>query len=84
MVFGIYFFDDVGNDAVLVDDECGANSTHTCAPTHFLLAPHAECLIELQVGVGNESEGQVVLLGKPSVRGCAIFAHTYYFVSCIA
>ena len=55
---------DFGDDALLVDDECGAHGSHIGAARHFLLLPHAEGFDKHVVGVCDEGEGQLVFLDE--------------------
>lgn len=63
MDFGIdflgceYFLD----DAVFVDEEGRSEDTHVGTSVHFLFAPYTESLGKAFVGVGNETEGQLLL-----------------------
>ena len=73
----IYLLD----DAVLVDHEGGAEGAHVLASVHALLAPHAHGLHQLLVGVGNQGEGQFVLVDKLAVRGGTVYTHANHFVA---
>ena len=77
MVLGLHLLgcDDALYDAVLVDDEGGAEGAEIFAAIHTLLSPGAEGLVEGQVGVGYQVEGQLVLLDKFVVRLAVL--HTY-------
>ena len=76
MVLGLDLFraEDALDDAVFVDDEGGAESAHVGASVHLLLAVHAEGFHQLQVCVGDEREGQAVLLDEFPVRFLVLYA----------
>ena len=59
-MFGIDFFDDAGQDAVLVEDEGAAEGPEDRLAVHFLLAPGAEGLEHFGGGVGEQAEGEFV------------------------
>ena len=44
-----------------IDDEGRALGTHVLASVHALLDPGTEEFVELDVGVGDEAEGQIIL-----------------------
>ena len=65
---------DTLNNAVFIDDESSAESTHIGASIHLLLTVHTECLNQFQVSIGNERERQFVLLNELLVRFLVLYA----------
>ena len=66
--FGVDFFDEAFEDAVLVEDEGAAEGALDGLAVHFLFTPGAEVLQELGGGVGEEAEGQIVLAAETGER----------------
>ena len=66
MRLGLYLLGQVYllDDAILVDYEGGAEGTHVLAPIHALLAPYAHGLYQFLVGIGNQGEGELVLVDE--------------------
>ena len=59
-----YLFD----DALFVDDERSAESTHILASVHALFAPNAHRFHQFLVCIGNECEWQFVLVDEFLMR----------------
>ncbi len=72
------------DDALLVDDEGGAEGAHILASVHALFAPHAEGFDECLVRVGYQGEGQFVLGDELLVRSGTIDAHAHHLVAGLA
>ena len=68
---------DLRNDARFIGDESGAENAHIRAVRHLLLAINAERLHQLQVGIGNQRERQLMLFDKLFVRLGILCAATY-------
>ena len=62
MAFGFDLAEDVGDLAVVADEERCALDAHDLLAVHVLLFDHAEGVADLLVGVGEQSEGEIVLL----------------------
>ncbi len=71
----------MGDYVVGVGDEGGAHGAHVLASSHLFLLPYAKCLIDLGGGVGEEDEGEGVLVGKLDVAGCGVLADADYLVA---
>ena len=67
----------------LIDDESCALGTHIPTPIHTLLDPCPEELIELYIRVGDESEGELMLLDKAFVTPSAISADPDDLIACL-
>jgi len=72
--FALY---DVLNQAVLADEEGGADGAEVLAAVHRLLGPYAHLLHQRVVGVGDKRERQVVLGLELLVAGGAVHADAY-------
>ena len=59
--------DDALDMSIGADDEGRTLGAHILAAVHTLLDPSTEELIELYVGVGDESEGELVLRAEAYV-----------------
>ena len=81
MVFGFHLLNDVGDDAFFVDDEGGAGGAHVSTAVHRLLLPHAVGFVDGLVFVGQQREGQFVLVGKLVVRLHGVAADADHFVT---
>ena len=68
---------DLRHDARFIGDEGGAENAHIRAARHLLLAINAERLYQLQVGIGNQRERQLMLFDKLFVRFRILSAATY-------
>ena len=68
---------DLRHDARFIGDEGGAENAHIRAARHLLLAINAERLHQLQVGIGNQRERQLMLFDKLFVRFRILSAATY-------
>ena len=42
MFFCIYFFNDMSNDALLIDNECGSQYSHVFTPVQTFFSPHTK------------------------------------------
>lgn len=73
--------EDVLDDALLVDDESGANRAHRLLAIHVFLAPCAHRLQQRVVNIGNQGERQFVLLLELLVRRSRVFAHTNHLIA---
>lgn len=62
VVLGLDFLtaEDALDAVVGVDDEGRTLGAHVLAPVHTLLDPRAEELVELDIGIGDQAEGQGV------------------------
>ena len=82
MVFGLDFLwtDDALHNAFFVNDEGRAEGTHVFTAIHALLAPYTKLFDQLLVCVGNQGEGEGVLLDEFLVRLFAIYTDAYHFV----
>ena len=69
------------NFALLVDKPCGAQCAHALAAAHRLLTPRTKLLQNGRVGVGNEREGEFVLVDKLLVAGGRVLADTYHGIA---
>ena len=86
MVFGLDFLwtDDALHNAFFVNDEGRAEGAHVLASIHALLAPYTKLFDQLLVCVGNQGEGEGVLLDELQVRLFAIYTDAYHFVAGLA
>ena len=66
-----YLFD----DALFVDDERSAESTHILASVHAFFAPYAHFLYQLLVGISDERERKLVLVYELLMRCRTIDAY---------
>ena len=67
----------------LIDDEGRALGTHVPTPIHTLLDPCPKELIELYIRVGDESEGELMLLDEAFVTPSAISADPDDLIACL-
>ena len=63
-------------DTILICNECGAECTHVSTAIHFFLAIYPQCCNKLEIGVGNEWEGELVFLNKFFMRLLVLYAYT--------
>ena len=63
MILGAHLLasDDALDLVLRIDDEGRALGPHVLTAVHALLDPSTEELVELDIGVGDEAEGQVIL-----------------------
>jgi len=83
VVLYLYFFwsDNALYDALLIDDECGAERAHIGASCHLLFTPNTKLFDELFVCVRDEWERKIILFNKALVRLLTIDAYSHYFVA---
>jgi hypothetical protein len=67
----------------LIEDEGRTLGTHVPTPIHTLLDPCPEELVELYIRVGNESEGELMLLDEAFVTPSAISADPDDLIACL-
>ena len=67
----------------LIDDEGRALGTHVPTPIHTLLDPCPEELVELDICIGDESEGELMLLDEAFVTPSAISADPDDLIACL-
>ena len=68
MAVGIDLFENVLNFALGANDERGPRDAPDLLAVHVFLFHHAEGFGDFLVGVGQQSEREVVLLGKTLLR----------------
>ena len=67
----------------LIEDEGRALGTHVPTPIHTLLDPCPEELVELDICIGDESEGELMLLDEAFVTPSAISADPDDLIACL-
>ena len=67
----------------LIEDEGRTLGTHVPTPIHTLLDPCPEELVELYIRVGNESEGELMILDEAFVTPSAISADPDDLIACL-
>lgn len=77
MVFGVYFGDDGGDGAGLVDDVGLAEGAEGDFAVVLFLAPRFVGLEDDGVRIGDEGKGQGIPCDEPLVRGLAVAAYSH-------
>src|SRR4051812_10472840 len=72
---GADLLEDSRNAAVFADYVSRAIDAHVLLAEHGLLLPHAVCLADLMIGVGEQREREVVLLLEAGVLLHRVTAH---------
>lgn len=67
----------------LIEDEGRTLGAHVPTPIHTLLDPCPEELVELYIRVGDESEGELMLLDEAFVTPSAISADPDDLIACL-
>ena len=67
----------------LIEDEGRALGTHVPTPIHTLLDPCPEELVELDICIGDESEGELMLLDEALVTPSTISANPDDLIACL-
>jgi len=67
----------------LIDDEGRALGAHVPTPIHTLLDPCPEELVELDICIGDESEGKLTLLDEALVTPSTISANPDDLIACL-
>ena len=67
----------------LIEDEGRALGAHVPTPIHTLLDPCPEELVELDICIGDESEGELILLDEALVTPSTISANPDDLIACL-
>lgn len=81
MLFGFWLADHMLDNAVFINNECGANGTHESSSHKFFLPINSVLIDDLFLLVGNEGERQVVFFLKFFVAFATIHTYANYFVA---
>ena len=74
-----YLREDSGHLPLSVNDNCGADRSGDHFSIHVFLTPRPIFFVDFMVRVGEEPEGQVILLRPFFLCGWSVAAHAYDF-----